>query len=94
VLGIGDICIGTSPCETFAETGIEFRKRNPFAKSFMIELAHGYYGYMPPPRHFALGGYETWPGTNAVEPDASVRLMDALLEMAREIAPKNAPLSP
>ncbi len=85
ILRIGDICIGTTPTETFAETGVEFRKRSPFAKSFMIELANGYYGYMPTPRHFELGGYETWPGTNNLEPQASVKMMDALLEMAAEL---------
>ena len=82
---IGDICIGTTPTETFAETGVEFRKRSPFAKSFMVELANGYYGYMPTPRHFELGGYETWPGTNNLEPQASVKMMDALMEMAAEL---------
>ncbi len=85
ILRIGDICIGSSPCETFAETGVEFRKRNPFAKSFMVELANGYYGYMPTPRHFELGGYETWPGTCNLESQASVKMMDALLEMAAEV---------
>lgn len=85
ILRIGDVCIGTTPCETFAETGLEFKKRSPFAKSFMVELAHGYYGYMPTPRHFELGGYETWPGTNNLEPQASVKMMDALLEMAAEL---------
>jgi len=85
ILRIGDICIGTTPTETFAETGVEFRKRSPFAKSFVVELAHGYYGYMPTPRHFELGGYETWPGTNNLEPQASVKMMDALLEMAAEL---------
>lgn len=82
---IGDICLGTSPCETFAETGLEFREKSPFAKSFMVELANGYYGYMPTPRHFDLGGYETWPGTNNLEPQASVKVMEALLEMASEL---------
>lgn len=85
ILRIGDICIGSSPCETFAETGVEFRKRSPFANSFMVELAHGYYGYMPTPRHFELGGYETWPGTNNTESQASVKLMNTLLEMAAEV---------
>jgi neutral ceramidase len=87
ILRIGDVCIGSSPCETFAETGVEFRKRSPFEKSFMVELAHGYYGYMPTPRHFELGGYETWPGTNNTESQASVKLMNALLEMAAEVRP-------
>jgi len=85
ILRIGDICIGTTPTETFAETGVEFRTRSPFPKSFMVELANGYYGYMPTPRHFELGGYETWPGTNNLEPQASVKMMDALLEMAAEV---------
>lgn len=85
VLRIGDICLGTSPCETFAETGLDFRKRSPFPKSFMVELAGGYYGYLPPPRHFELGGYETWPGTNYLEPQAEVKIKEALLEMAGEL---------
>ncbi|MDX1927185.1 MAG: hypothetical protein SFV81_11745 [Pirellulaceae bacterium] len=85
ILKIGDICIGTSPCETFAETGLEFKERCPFKKSFLVELAHGYYGYLPTPRHFELGGYETWPGTNYLEPQASVKIMDELIEMSRAL---------
>jgi hypothetical protein len=85
VLRIGDICIGTSPCETFAEMGLEFKRRSPFAQSFMVELNHGYIGYLPTPRHFELGGYETWPGTNYLEPQASVKMLDALVEMAGEL---------
>ncbi|MGV3531223.1 MAG: hypothetical protein ACO1QR_02560, partial [Chthoniobacteraceae bacterium] len=69
-LRIGDVCIGTFPCETFAETGLEFKKRSPFPKSFMVELNHGYFGYLPTPRHYELGGYETWPGTNSLESQA------------------------
>lgn len=88
VLRIGNICIGTSPCETFAETGLEFKQRSPMPNSFMVELAHGYYGYIPTPRHFELGGYETWPGTNALEPNATVKIIDALLEMSSELKPK------
>jgi neutral ceramidase len=84
-LRIGDILIGTSPCETFAETGLEFKQRSPLKKAFMVELAHGYYGYMPTPRHFELGGYETWPGTNNLEPQAAPKLLSALLEMAAEL---------
>jgi neutral ceramidase len=85
VLRIGDISIGTSPCETFAEMGLEFKRRSPFPHSFMVELNHGYIGYLPTPRHFELGGYETWPGTNYLEPQASVKMLDALIEMAGEL---------
>jgi neutral ceramidase len=85
VLRIGEIAIGTSPCETFTETGLAFKERSPIRHSFLIELAHGYYGYLPTPRHFELGGYETWPGTNYLEPQASEKILDAVLEMANEV---------
>ncbi len=88
VMRIGDACIGTFPCETFAEIGLEFKKRSPAAHSFMVELNHGYFGYLPTPRHFELGGYETWPGTNSLEPQAAVKMLNALVEMAAEVAPK------
>jgi hypothetical protein len=32
VFRIGDLAIGTSPFETFTETGLEIKKRSPFAK--------------------------------------------------------------
>ena len=89
VLRIGDIVIGTSPCETFAEIGLEFKQRSPLPDSFMVSLAHGYIGYLPTPRHFELGGYETWPGTNYLEPQTSVKMLDALIEMTAEIAPRS-----
>ena len=88
VIRIGDACIGASPCETFAEIGLDYKKRSPAAHSFMIELANGYYGYLPTPRHFELGGYETWPGTNYLEPQASVKIIDALLELTSEMVGK------
>jgi hypothetical protein len=82
---IGDICIGSMPCETFAEIGLEFKRRSPFPQSFMVELNHGYIGYLPTPRHFELGGYETRPGINYLEPQASVMMLDALLQMSAEL---------
>lgn len=85
VLRIGDVCIGTMPFEVFAEIGLDFKSRCPIQPAFMVELAHGYYGYLPTPRQHRLGGYETWLGTNRVELAASDKLLDALLEMAAEL---------
>ena len=86
VLRIGEVCIGSLPCETFAEIGLEFKNRSPLKQAFMISLNHGYYGYLPTPRHHELGGYETWPGTNRLEKQASVKFLDNLIEMAGELA--------
>jgi hypothetical protein len=88
VLRIGDVCIGTMPCEVFCEIGLDFKQRCPIQPAFMVELAHGYFGYLPTPRQHKLGGYETWLGTNRLEPEASDRLLSTLLQMAAEI--KNA----
>lgn len=93
-LRIGDVCIGTMPCEAFAEIGLDFKARAPFKQAFLVELAHAYLGYLPTPRHFELGGYETWLGTNRLEPAASVKMMDALLEMAAELKTAAPPMRP
>lgn len=86
VLRIGDLAIGTLPCEVFAETGLELKRKSPFPAYFTIELAHGYYGYLPTPAQHKLGGYETWPGTNRLEIEASEKLTAELLDMLAELA--------
>jgi len=85
ILRIGPVCIGTMPAEVFCEIGLEFKKRSPIQPAFLLSLSHGYLGYLPTPRHFPLGGYETWIGTNQLESEASVKMLDALLEMAAEV---------
>lgn len=87
VVRIGDLCLGTTPCETYTEIGDAFRERSPFEDTFMVSLNHGYLGYLPTPRHFELGGYSTWPGTNYLEPQASEKIVDELVEMAEELRP-------
>jgi hypothetical protein len=73
------------PCEVFCEIGLEFKRRSALQPAFMVELNHGYYGYLPTPRHHKLGGYETWLGTNRLEPEASEKLLDALVAMTKEL---------
>jgi neutral ceramidase len=57
---IGDGIIGTLPAEIFAETGLKLKKMAPSKNYFTIGLANDADTYVPPPAHFALGGYETW----------------------------------
>lgn len=90
VLRIGDVCLGSMPCEVFCEIGLEFKSRSPLQPAFMVSLNHGYYGYLPTPQQHRLGGYETWLGTNRLEPQASTKLLDNLLEMAAEIKEASA----
>lgn len=85
-LRIGDLAVCAIPFETFAEIGLELKRRSPFARTMVIGIANGYNGYLPTPEQHALGGYETWLGTNRVQLDASVILTDQLLEMLTELA--------
>ncbi len=80
-LGIGPVAIAAVPFEVFAETGLEIKQKSPYKPTFTIELANGWYGYLPTPEQHELGGYETWLGTNRVEVHASRKIVAALLEL-------------
>ena len=82
---IGDLGIGAIPFEVFSEIGLELKARSPLKPSFTMELANGGYSYLPTPEQHKLGGYETWPGTNKVEVQASTKIVNALLEMFAEM---------
>lgn len=80
-LRVGEVGICGIPCETFVETGLELKQKSPFKPSFTHSIAGGYFGYLPTPEQHALGGYETWLGTNRLEVQASVKITEKLLEM-------------
>ena len=82
---IGDQAIVSMPFEVLVEIGLEIKKKSPFKHTFLIELANGGYGYLPPPNQHKLGGYETWPGTSRFQPQSSEILVKNLLEMLKEL---------
>ena len=84
---IGDLAICTLPFEVLVEIGLELKDKSPAADTFVVELANGGYGYLPTPEQHQFGGYETWLTTNKVQKDASVILVDNLLEMLGELFP-------
>ena len=89
LMRIGDVAIMGIPVETFAEMGLELKARSPFARTFAVSLANGYFGYMPTPAQHALGGYESWIGTNRLEVAAAPKITAALLRMAAEVVTTN-----
>jgi len=82
---IGDLAVSALPFETFAETGLEIKKKSPFQTTFTISLANGNYGYLPTPGQHKLGGYETWLSTNKVQKDATVIIVDEFVKMLNAI---------
>jgi neutral ceramidase len=82
---IGDQAIVSMPFEVLVEIGLEIKDKSPFPRTFLIELANGGYGYLPPPHQHELGGYETWLGTSRFMPNASTVLTRNLLKMLEEL---------
>lgn len=86
---IGEGLLLAVPGEPFAETGLELKARSPLPRTMVLGLANGYYGYLPTPGQIALGGYETWVGTNRLEPEAVPRMSSVLLRLAAELAERS-----
>jgi hypothetical protein len=83
---LGDLCILTTPCETFVEIGLELKKLSPFGTTMVIELANGYNGYLPTPQQHGWGGYETWRAKSSyLEVEASVKMIAAFKELFGEL---------
>jgi neutral ceramidase len=82
---VGDLAICGLPFEVLVEIGLELRGKSPFGETMVIGLANGRHGYLPNSKQHALGGYETWLGTNTVEVDSSEILTRELLEMLGEL---------
>jgi hypothetical protein len=86
---IGDIGIATTPCETYALTGLKIKASSPLEKTIVIELANGGDGYIPPPEQHRLGGYNTWAARSAgLEVEAEPRITAAAIRMLEEVAEK------
>lgn len=82
---VGDLGIVAIPFEIFAEIGLGIRQRSPMPATFTISHAGGSFGYLPTEAQHALGGYETWLGTNFVQKDAAARISDRLIEMLEKL---------
>ena len=87
-LRIGDLLIGTIPCEVFAETGLALKQASPSPSTFLIELANQYHGYLPTPEQHALGAYETWNArSSCLEPFADPKIRAGMLELFHKVMP-------
>ena len=88
-LRLGDIAIATTPCETYALTGLKLKARSPLARTMVIELANGGDGYIPPPEHHPLGGYNTWAARSAgLEVLAEPKIVETALTLMEKVAGK------
>ena len=86
-LRIGGLAIGTIPNETYGSTGLFIKEHSPLKDTFVVELANGCEGYIPPPELHLLGGYTCWRARTAcLEPEAERRIRTRVLEMLDKVA--------
>lgn len=84
---IGGLGIAAFPNEVFGSTGLEVKARSPLQPTVNIELANGYFGYLPPPDQFPLGGYTTWRArSSCLEVQAEPKIKTAILELLASVA--------
>ncbi|MGL4555446.1 MAG: LamG-like jellyroll fold domain-containing protein, partial [Gemmataceae bacterium] len=88
-LRVGDAAVATTPCETYALTGLKMKLQSPLPRTMVIELANGGDGYIPPPEQHLLGGYNTWPARSAgLEVMAEPKITEAAVELLEKVAGK------
>jgi hypothetical protein len=86
-LRIGDLAIGAIPNETNASTGLWLKKHSPVKTTFVVELANGCEGYIPPPELHPLGGYTCWRARTAcLVPAAERTIRSGVLELLTKVA--------
>jgi hypothetical protein len=84
---IGELGIGTIPNETNASTGLWLKKHSPLKTTFVVELANGCEGYIPPPELHPLGGYTCWRARTAcLEPEAERKIRAGVLELLDKVS--------
>jgi hypothetical protein len=86
-LRVGTLGIAAIPNEVYAETGLAIRRESPLSPTFVIELANGASGYIPPPDQHALGGYTTWRArSSCLEIGAEPKIRDAVITLLKDVA--------
>ncbi len=86
-LRIGTLGIGTIPNETYGSTGLYIKEKSPLKETFVVELANGCEGYIPPPELHPLGGYTCWRARTAcLEPQSERKIRERVLELLGKVA--------
>jgi neutral ceramidase len=49
---VGDVAFASAPAEYFVELQLDIKKRSPFKRTFVSELANGWVGYVPTKKAF------------------------------------------
>lgn len=96
-LQIGPAVLVSNPAEYFAESGLAIKAGSPFPYTFVVSLANGCAGYVPPRRAFEPGGggYETvLSSLSCLRVGTAERIAETGIELASGMTPGAVPEIP
>ena len=88
VLRIGEVAMATNPFELYLDYGMRIKARSSATQTFLVQLANGSYGYLPPYRSTMGGSYGAEPASPQVGPEGGQELVEKTLEMINELFKK------
>lgn len=92
---LGPAVLLANPCAYFASSGLLLKKASKFPYTFVVTLANGVCGYMPPREAFEAngGGYETVAtSTSNLAVGTAERIADESLALAATLTPGEVPV--
>lgn len=85
-IALGDIAFVGLPAEMFSEFAQILREKSPFPRTFIIELANGWHGYIPTEEALRRGGYETcFALQSRLVPNAGTLMTGAALRLLSQL---------
>ena len=85
VIRIGEVAIATNPFELYLDFGIQIKTRSTAVQTFVVQLANGYYQYLPTERSVARGAYGAIPESNQISPAGGRQLVEATLTLIESL---------
>jgi hypothetical protein len=82
-LRIGDLALVSAPGELFVELGLEIKRRSPFARTMVLELANDSVGYLPTHRAYEEGAYE--PEASLFGPGVGEQIVEAAVGLLQRL---------
>lgn len=85
-LRVGPVVFVGLPGEIFVEIGLEIKQRSPVEFTTCVELANDWVAYVPTPKAYDEGSYETWVGTACrVTPDTAPAMVESALQLIDQV---------